>query len=183
MASLTAREKNLLGLCLLALLSVAAMIAMKEYLDRRKVVVGRLQGLRRQVQENETWLKDRDFWEKRRQWLRQNMPVTESLGKAQGLLLEELENSALEAGLTLEQPTLPPLTDKPEAAYREVKVGARLRGDQDKIMRWLAALQDPLRFLVLEELQMELDSKARSKVAQMQCQFVLARWFKPQQEL
>jgi hypothetical protein len=66
---------------------------------------------------------------------------------------------------------------------REVKVGVRLRGDQDKMMRWLGGLQDPMRFVVIDELQMELDSKARSKIPQMQCQIVLARWFKPQQEL
>jgi hypothetical protein len=183
MAALTPREKKLLGLCLLALVSVAAMIGLKEYLDRRKAVAQRLQGLRQQVLENESWLKDRDFWGKRREWLRQHMPATESLGKAQGLLLEELENSALDAGLTLEQPTLPPVDDKPGAVRREVKVGVRLRGDQDKMMRWLGGLQDPMRFVVIDELQMELDSKARSKIPQMQCQIVLARWFKPQQEL
>lgn len=182
MATLTSREKKLLGLCLFALLAVASMIGLKEYLDQRSALLAKVQSLRARVAENESWLKDGAFWEKRRLWLRENMPVTESLGRAQGILLEELENSALDAGLTLEQPTLPPLSDKGVDTHREVKVGARLRGDQDKLMRWLNGLQDPQRFVVLEELGLELDAKARSKIPQLQCQMVLARWFQPTQE-
>ncbi len=178
-AKLTPREKNLLLLCVAVLVLMAGMIAAKQFLDRRKVALEKIVVLQRQKAENDGWVKESPFWDKRRAWLAEKMPVTESLGRAQGQLLEDIQNEALEWGITAEQPTLPPLTSK-DPSYREVTVSVRLRGDQATVLNWLATLQSPEKFQAVRELQIEIDARAREKTPQVICNLTLARWFKPE---
>jgi hypothetical protein len=179
-AKLTSREKNLLLLCVGVLVLMAGMIAAKQFLDRRKSALEKIITLQRQKLENEGWVKERPFWDKRRNWLSAKMPVTESLGRAQGQLLQDLEDSALEWGISAEQPTLPPLAATPNPAYREVTVSVRLRGDQTTVLNWLSTLQSPEMFQAVRELQVEIDTKSREKTPQVICNLTLARWFKPE---
>ncbi len=175
---LTSREKNLLLLCVGVLVLMAGMIVAKQFLDRRKVALEKIASLQRQKMENDGWVKESPFWNKRRNWLIEMMPTTESLGRAQGQLLQDLEDSALEWGITAEQPTLPPLnTQNPN--YREVTISVRLRGDQTKVLDWLAGLQSPEKFQAVRELQVEIDTRSREKTPQVICNLTLARWFKP----
>lgn len=177
---LTSREKNLLLLCVTVLVLMAGMIATKQFLDRRKAALEKIVILQRQKAENDGWMKEQPFWEKRRTWLVATMPSTESLGRAQGQLLEDIQNQALEWGIIAEQPTLPPLTTTPSPSYREVTVSVRLRGDQSTVLNWLATLQSPEKFQAVRELQIEIDTRAREKTPQVICNLTLARWFKPE---
>lgn len=176
---LSTREKNLLLLCVTVLVLMAGMIATKQFLDRRKAALEKIVILQRQKTENDGWMKEQPFWEKRRAWLSATMPVTESLGRSQGQLLEDIQNQALEWGITAEQPTLPPLSP-PNPNYREVTVSMRLRGDQTTVLNWLATLQSPEKFQAIRELQIEIDTRAREKTPQVICNLTLARWFKPE---
>jgi hypothetical protein len=107
------------------------------------------------------------------------MPSTESLGRAQGQLLEDLQNQALELGVNTEQPTLPPLSPA-TMSHREVTVSIRLRGDQAVILNWLGSMQSPEKFQAMRQLEIEIDSKSREKTPQVICNLTLARWFKPE---
>lgn len=179
-AKLTSREKNLLLMCVGVLVIMAGMIAATQFLSRRKVALEKISSLQRQKLENDTWVKEEPFWNKRRAWLAERMPVAESLGRAQGQLLEDIQNEALEWGITAEQPTLPPLSTTPNPNYREVTVSVRLRGDQATVLNWLATLQSPEMFQAVRELQVEIDTRAREKTPQVVCNLTLARWFKPE---
>jgi hypothetical protein len=178
-AKLTSREKNLLLLCVGVLVLMAGMIVAKQFLDRRKAALEKIASLERLKMENDGWVKESPFWDKRRNWLTETMPTTDSLGRAQGQLLQDLEDSALEWGITAEQPTLPPL-GTPNPNYREVTVSVRLRGDQATVLNWLAGLQSPEKFQAVRELQVEIDTRSREKTPQVICNLTLARWFKPE---
>jgi hypothetical protein len=178
-AKLTPREKNLLLLCIGVLVFMALAIVGNGFLGRRKIALEKIATLQRQKQENDTWIKDRAFWEKRHLWLSEKMPTTESLGRAQGQLLEDLQNEALEMGFIMEQPTLPPLAT-PTDSHREVTVAVRLKGDQSAVLQWLATLQSPEKFQAVRQLEIEIDTKAREKTPQVVCDLTLARWFKPE---
>jgi len=178
-AKLTSREKNLLMLCVGVLVFMAFAIFMNSFLARRKVALEKITALQRQKTENDTWMKDQAFWAKRRAWLTEKMPVTESLGRAQGQLLEDIQDQALELGVTAEQPTLPPLAAT-VASHREVTVSVRLRGDQATILGWLSTMQSPELFQSIRLLEIEIDTKAREKTPQVICNLTLARWFKPE---
>lgn len=184
--ALTPREKKLLAACISALVLMATFIILKQFLDRRTAVLAKITALENEKRENEGYLADRDFWEKRSKWLTQNMPVTESLGTAQALLLEEIQNVALDYQLQVQkQQLLPDSADaKANAAvYREVAVEVRIRGDQTTVLGWLASLQSPEKFQAIKQLELEIDSKAKEKTPQVLCNLVLARWFKPENGL
>ncbi len=176
---LTSREKNLLFLCVGVLVLVALAIAGNSFLSRRKAALAKVTNLESLKRENDTWMQDRAFWEKRRAWLVEKMPATDSLGRSQGQLLEDIQNQALELGITTERPTLPP-SAPPNDNYREVTVSLRLRGDQLIVLQWLSTLQSPEKFQAIRELEVELDTRAREKTPQVQCNLTLARWFKPE---
>lgn len=176
---LTSREKNLLLLCVGVLAFMGFAILGNSFLQRRSAALQKIASLEAQKSENDTWMADRAFWEKRRDWLTEKMPTTESLGRSQGQLLEFLQNEALQNGFTEEQPTLPPLA-APNENYREVTVSLRLRGDQIKILQWLSTLQSPEKFQAVRELKLEIDSRSREKTPQVVCNLTLARWFKPE---
>lgn len=176
---LTSREKNLLLLCVGVLVFMALAIVTNSFMQRRTDALKKLAALETQKRENDTWMADRAFWEKRRAWLVEKMPSTDSLGRSQGQLLEEVQNQALELGITTERPTLPPSPPANEN-YREVAVSLRLRGDQTVVLQWLATLQSPEKFQAIRELEIELDTRAREKTPQVQCNLTLARLFKPE---
>ena len=178
-AKLTTREKRLLGLCVGVLVLMASMILVNAFLQKRKAVLTLTAQLETQLRDNQTWLSDKEYWEKHAAWLEQNLPSTESLGRAQGQMLEELQNAALDLQIRVERQTL--LEPSTQPAYREVAVNLRLAGDQDTLLRWLATLQSPERFQVIKELEFELNRRSRTPTPkpQAECNLTLARWFKP----
>lgn len=185
--ALTQREKKLLAACISALLLMTTFILLKLFLDRKAAAAAKISTLQAEKAEHEGYLADREFWDKRARWLEQTMPETESLGTAQALLLEEIQNTVLDNQLQFQkQPVLlPESNDSKQNAsiYREAAVEVRLRGDQTTVLSWLATLQSPEKFQAIKHLELELDSRAKEKTPQVLCNLTLARWFKPESGL
>lgn len=175
---LTTREKRLLLLCFSVLAFMATVILLNSFLQRRTAALVQIERLETELRDNQTWLSDRDYWQTHADWLAKNMPTTESLGRAQGQLLEELQNSALDREIRVERQTL--LEPVNTANYREVSVNVRLYGDQTVILQWLATMQSPEKFQHVKELEFEIDTRARTPKPQARCNLTLARWFKPE---
>lgn len=173
--TLNDREKRLLFFCLLTIFIVINVIALREFNVRRKALSASLNELTEQVRENEGLLSDRGFLEKRKAWLKKNMPYTNSAGKAQGQLLEDLQNAALDSELKISNQTL--LEPLALDHFNEVAVNIRIRGDQEKMMHWLVTLQSPEKFTTIKSIELELDSRAKEKTPQAQCNLTIARWF------
>ena len=176
--TLNNREKQLLMICLGALVLVGTMILANVFLQKRSRLAAQIAALQNQRKENEVWLGDRPFWEKRKAWLNANMPTTDSLGRSQGQLLEELQNAALDRGIKITQQT--PLDAVTTADYREISVNLRLYGDQGAILQWMATMQSPDKFQAVKALEFELDTRSKEKTPQAQCNLTVARWFKPE---
>jgi Type II secretion system (T2SS), protein M subtype b len=176
--ALTPREKKLLLACIGSLVVVGGMLGANDFLNRRREALARITTLQNELDEYKIWFEDRDFWNKRSKWLREFMPATESLGQAQAILLEDVQNDALDLELRVEQQRL--LEPSSTANYREVAVEVRLRGDQTTLLGWLAGLQSPERFQAIKALEFQIDSKAKEKTPQAICEVTLARWFKPE---
>lgn len=176
--TLTNREKQLLLLCFGVLALMGTMILVNIFLQRRARVTAKIAALEIQKRENEVWLGDRAFWEKRKTWLNKHMPVTDSLGRTQGLLLEELQNAALDRGIKVVQQTL--LDPVTTTDYREIGVNLRLYGDQSVILQWLATMQSPDKFQAVKAMEFELDTRSKEKTPQALCNLTVARWFKPE---
>lgn len=173
--TLSDREKRLLGFCLLTIFIVINVIVFREFNMRHKALTASLDQLTAEVRENEGLLSDRAFIEKRKVWLEKNMPYTNSAGKAQGQLLEDLQNAALENELKISNQTL--LEPLALDHFNEVAVNIRIRGDQEKMLHWLVTLQSPEKFTTIKSIELELDSRAKEKTPQAQCNLTIARWF------
>lgn len=106
------------------------------------------------------------------------MPSADSLGRAQGQLLEEVQNAALDRELKVTKTT--PNDPTKTANYQEVSVTLNLYGDQAVMLNWLATLQSPEKFQVVKLLEIEPDPKSKLKTPQGSCNITLARWFKPE---
>lgn len=173
--TLNDREKRLLGFCLLTIFIVINVIAFREFNLRRKALSTSLDQLSEEVRSNEGLLSDRTFIEKRKAWIQKTMPYTSSAGKAQGQLLEDLQNAALDNELKISNSTL--LEPLALDHFNEVAVNIRIRGDQEKMLHWLVTLQSPEKFTTIKSIELELDNRAKEKTPQAQCNLTIARWF------
>lgn len=175
---MTSREKRLLGGCIAVIVISASTVVAKEFLDRRVAVERRIATLIAEKKDNEAWLADRAFQDKRRNWLDAAMPTTDSLGRAQGQLLEELQNAVLDRGMKIVRTTL---NDPSKTAnYQEVTVNMNLRGDQAIAIDWLSTLQSPETFQIIKSVEINPDDKAKEKTPQAFVNLTIARWFKPE---
>ena len=176
--TLSAREQRMLFACIAVLLIAGTSLLASEFNDRRKALDTQIKSLVLEKKESEAWLNDRAFQEKRGSWLDANMPSTDSLGRAQGQLHEELQNAVLDRELKLIKAT--PNDSTKTANYQEVSVTVSLSGDQTVLLNWLATLQSPELFQVIKSLEIEQDTKTKAKTPQCICNLTLARWFKPE---
>jgi hypothetical protein len=178
MTKLTPREKKLLGACVAVLVISATTLLAKEFLDRRMALEKSISALQAEKRDNDSWLTQRDFQESRKQWIESNLPTTDSLGRAQGQLLEEFQNAALNHEIRVVSSSLPAAHST--AHYREVAVTLKLYGDQAKMLSWLATLQSPERFYIIKAIELDPDSRSREPTPQIECDITVARWFKPE---
>jgi hypothetical protein len=179
--SLTQRERQLLLLCFGVLLFMGTLLVTNTLLQKRAKLAAKIAELENLKKENAVWLSDAAFWEKRKAWLDEKMPSTDSLGRAQGQLLEELQNEALDLGIKVLKQTL--LDPASTADYREIAVSLQLYGEQSTILQWISSMQSPDRFQALKALDFELDTRSKEKLPQAQCNLTVARWFKPESGL
>ncbi len=174
---LNPREKRLLMGCIAVIVISVTALGYSWYDKRRKSLNAAVSALTAQVQENQEWLNQRERWEKRMNWIEAKMPYTDSAGRSQGQLLEELQTSALDAELKITGQTL--LEPLALDHANEVAVNIKVRGDQDKMLHWLLTLQVPEKFQAMKSFEFELDTKAKEKIPQAQCNLTIARWFNP----
>ncbi len=175
---MTTREKRLLAGCAAVVLISGGTIVVKSFLDQNDEVEARISALETQKGESEAWLANRALQEKRRAWLDQMMPTTDSLGRAQGQLLEEMQNALLDLGIKIENTKLPEAVSTPD--YREVMVSLNLHGPESACMDWLATLQSPETFQLVKSLEIDPDTKSKEKTPQTFVNITVARWFKPE---
>ena len=173
--SLNQREKRLLALCIGTIFLVVNVLIFREFNIRRKAMQSSLEDMEQRAAINNGLISDRPFWEKRLAWLDSHMPYTDSAGRSQGQLLEDLQNAALDNELKITSQTL--LEPLALDHCNEVAVSLRIRGDQDKMMRLLLTLQSPDQFTAIKAFDLQLDTRAREKTPQAECNLTVARWF------
>jgi Tfp pilus assembly protein PilO len=117
--------------------------------------------------------KDFGFWEERAQWLQKAQPKL--AGDAEGgTLLNYLKESASKNGLTLSKQQL--VSSRNDAGVVAVPVQFELKGNWKSLCAFLAELQAPERFIVVQQARLRVDA---SDATQMQCDFTVAKWFAP----
>ncbi|NNE92442.1 MAG: hypothetical protein HKN23_12405 [Verrucomicrobiales bacterium] len=179
MRGLTAREKVLLGLCFLTVFIVVNAFAIRWAVKSLGGGTDNIPDLKNQLADYELWLEDANTWAIRDDWLAKNMPILAdgATGKAQGDLLQELQDEMFQRKLKIDRQSLqePKVTEN----FQEVSVKFDFRGDAETVIDWLSTLQAPEKFVVIKYLELELDSRSRETEPQAVCELIVARWFRP----
>lgn len=175
--SLSKREKMLLLLCFFVIFAMANVFAFRYVKKNWGGGKGKVQALKTELADLEMWLEDADQMEAKDQWLRVNTPKETSMTKAQGDLLQFLQDDLFERKIKIEKQTL----QEPESndSFQEVAVSLKVRGAEKDIIEWLTTLQGAKKFQVIKRLELELDRKSREEEPQAVCEIILARWFSP----
>ena len=74
MRGLTNREKRLLAFCVLTIFVMANVFAGRAVLKTLKGGGEKISALKNEIAEQDMWLEEQDYWERRRGWLDGHMP-------------------------------------------------------------------------------------------------------------
>ena len=178
MGNLSKRERLLLMLCFVTIFVVVNAFLGKAVYKKLNGSGSELEDLEIEKMQLEQMTAGTELWEKRKVWLDENLPAPMvSVGRAQGELAEQLQQSLFEQKITIERQTL--LEPVMTPFYDEVAVTLRIEGDAVKVNEWLTTLQSPESFQTIKNIELELDNRSREKEPQAECEVTIARWFSP----
>ncbi|MAS93658.1 MAG: hypothetical protein CMO55_10745 [Verrucomicrobiales bacterium] len=180
MRALTVREKLLLGACFAVIFLVANGFAARAIMKTLRGSGDRIRTLESELADYEMWLEEAPKADARLRWLEETLPNLKetTLGKAQGDLLQSLQDDVLDRKLKIEQQSLQDIVN--DTFYTEVAVRLTVRGNEDEVIEWLISLQGREKFQVIKALELELDTRSKEEEPQAVCQITVARWFAPQ---
>jgi hypothetical protein len=139
-------------------------------LERTKSDLASRQALR---QQQEVFLRERAMWEKRDEWLKQHQPPLTNPAES-STLLNQVKEIGAKHSVLLENPSIGSSDTTPN--YRTVSVSVDTKSEWKPLVHFLYDLQQPQSFVVLENVNLQIDSSDPTK---MRGKFKIARWFAP----
>jgi hypothetical protein len=145
-------------------------------------ILGALSGAHRQLAarkaslaEQALYVKERDLWTKRDEWLRQHQPVLTNPAEASALL-DQLRQVADKYNILLENPAIGSGETTPY--HQTVFASIETKGPWPPLVHFLYDVQRPDAFIVFESVNLVIDG---SDPTMMRGKFKIARWFAPAQ--
>jgi len=127
--------------------------------------------------EQEIFMKERDLWSQREQWLQQHQPAFNGAGEASTLLEQQLKPVAAKYNILLENPQIGSGETTP--SHQTVWASVDTKSDWQSLVHFLYDVQQPEAFIVFESANMAVDPQDQTK---MKGKFKIARWFAPAQK-
>ena len=118
---------------------------------------------------------ERDLWAKRDAWITAKQPKLANRDQARVQLLEEVKSAAKARNIVLENPALGSVESQP--GYQSVSVDVETKSSWPDLIAFMAAMQQPDRFLVFERSNLQIDATDPTK---MRGRFRIAKWYAPQ---
>ncbi|CAN5265862.1 hypothetical protein BH23VER1_BH23VER1_34380 [soil metagenome] len=172
--NLKSSEKLLLGACFLLVVGIGGAILSHQYNSRATAAREKIAKLEDDLAGRTAAAGDREFWERREAWLDANMPDMGDAGTAQSELLEFVQSTAQERQLELSSPAL--LKPEGGASHHELAVSVRAVGSDLAVLRWLAEMQSPEKFIFLKTLSLTPD-RWRGRPVTI-CTATIAQWYR-----
>ncbi|HMG04489.1 MAG TPA: hypothetical protein VK581_03450 [Chthoniobacterales bacterium] len=123
--------------------------------------------------EQSIYIKDRDMWARRDQWLKQHQPSLKSAVEA-STLLDQVKQSAGKHNVLIENPAIGAGETAPD--HQSVFASIETKSPWPPLVRFLYDVQNPESFVVFESVQLQIDP---SDPTMMRGKFKIARWFAP----
>ncbi len=153
MRKLTGSEVRLVQLLGLVLVVIAVLFVVVFYQRNVEALKTRITNLENSKVEADFWLSEKPFWDERRNWLVGKMPILPEDGSATSKFLEDIQQSASAAGVTIESPSL--LEPVGGNGIEEHLLRMKANGTLEQFTRWLAAIQRPEKFQAISALNLK----------------------------
>jgi hypothetical protein len=123
--------------------------------------------------EQRAYIKERDLWARRDQWLKQHQPTLKSAVEA-STLLDQVKEIAGKHNVLIENPAIGAGDSTPD--HQSVFASFETKSPWPPLVHFLFDVQQPDAFVVFETVQLHIDS---SDPTTMRGRFRIARWFVP----
>jgi hypothetical protein len=125
--------------------------------------------------EQALYIKERDLWTKRDQWLREHQPTLKDPAEA-SVLLDQLKQVAGKYNVLIQNPAIGSGETTPN--HQTVFASIETKSPWPPLVHFLYDVQKPDAFVVFESVNLAIDS---SDPTMMRGKFKIARWFAPAQ--
>jgi hypothetical protein len=123
--------------------------------------------------EQTVYMRERELWAKRDQWVQKTQPTAKGAEEASNLL-EQLKQIAGKYNIVIENPAIGSGESTPnhQAVFASIETGSHW----PELVHFLYDLQQPDAFIVFESVNLALDG---NDATMMRGKFKIARWFAP----
>jgi len=104
------------------------------------------------------WIAEKEQWTERMAWLDETQPAFSNPSEASAYLLENIQKSVQQHGLTLTQQQLSEVSS--DLYNHKVSITVAVTGKMEALVRWLAEMEDPARFLDTHKMLVQEDAKS-----------------------
>ena len=126
--------------------------------------------------EQALYVKERDVWAKRDEWIRQHQPTLNNPAEASELL-DQLQEVAGKYNIQVENPAIG--TGETTPYHQTVFASIETKSPWPPLVHFLYDLQRPEEFIVFENVNLAIDG---NDPTMMRGKFKIARWFAPAQK-
>jgi Type II secretion system (T2SS), protein M subtype b len=131
---------------------------------------------RKAVRKTQTvFLRERDVWKKRQDWLAKHQPILQNAGEA-STLLEQVKQIAGKHKVLIENPSLGAVQSAGD--HQSIAVSLETKSPWPALVHFLYDVQQPEAFIAFEDASLSIDGTDPST---MRGRFRIARWFAPTQ--
>jgi hypothetical protein len=130
---------------------------------------------RAKLAEQALYIKERDLWNKREEWIRKHQPVLNNPAEASALL-DQLREVANKHNVLIENPAIG--TGETTPYHQTVFASIETKSPWPPLVHFLYDVQRPDAFIVFENVNLVIDG---SDPTMMRGKFKIARWFAPAQ--
>jgi hypothetical protein len=170
---LTKSEKRLATILLVALFGTANFYGLSYLLEARSAASGEVADLRSQEHSNDIWLRERDLWLRRKQWINSTQPRIQSDQVPQSELLESVVKSAKANQLEIQEQSFGENVSTPN--YQSATVRLKLSGALQNVIKWLVQVQQPELFQAITSFSL----KSANEPPTVSLELEIARWYAP----
>jgi len=171
-SELSKSEKRLVSIVVVLVVLLLNVVVLKFFLRTRADLEQQLAQKKAMCESLRLLANAAPLWEKRAQWLQTSQPKLVDAAAEGNALLNVLKDTASKHGVTLSKQQL--AASRPENGGVAVPVQFELKGRWNGVCGFLADLQAPERFVVIQQSKLRVDS---TDASQMQCDFTVAKWF------
>jgi hypothetical protein len=157
----------------LAVFVMANFYGLSFLLDTESEVTRQLSEVQANAKTNQIWLREKQFWLTRKQWIERQQPRVAAGQVPQSELLQAMTASAQANQLVIQEQSFAELKNTP--SYQSVAVKLKLSGNLENVVKWLAEIQQPEKFQAVTNFSL----KSEEPPPKVSLELEVARWYSP----